>query len=148
MKDHLFLECRGVSFPQEYLCIKKKKIKHTQMQKPTKPTNGDTKPPNGEPQLINGEKICNHLWRARTIVMRWNHWARTGWKRDIKTTKNTLISPQVSLLKSFWVLGVLIRVMLCFGVKRCFCNGWAWGGLRRLTETYHRWVKWYFSNHG
>ena len=67
--------------------------------------------------------------------------------QTLQTTKNTLISPQVSLSKSFWVLGVLIRVMLCFGVKKCFCNGWAWGGLRRLTETYHKLIKWDFSNH-
>ena len=68
--------------------------------------------------------------------------------QTLQTTKNTLISPQVSLSKSYWVFGVLIYVMLYFGVKRCFCNGWTWGGLRRLTETYHRWVKWYFLNHG
>ena len=42
----------------------------TQMQKPKKPTNGDTKPPSREPQPINGEKICNHLPRARTIMTR------------------------------------------------------------------------------
>ena len=68
--------------------------------------------------------------------------------QTLQTTKNTLISPQVSLSKSFWVSDVLIRVMLCFGIKMCFCNSWAWGGLRRLTKTYHRWVKWHFSNHG
>ena len=32
--------------------ISAKKIKQNQMQKPTKPTNGDTKPPNGNPQPI------------------------------------------------------------------------------------------------
>ena len=48
----------------------KKKKKQIQMQKPTKPTNGDTKPPNGEPRPINGEKICNYLLRARTTVTR------------------------------------------------------------------------------
>ena len=68
--------------------------------------------------------------------------------QTLQTTKNKLIAPQVSLSKSVWVLGVLIRVMFCFGVKRCFCNGRDRGGLRRVTETHLRWVKWYFSNHG
>ena len=67
--------------------------------------------------------------------------------RTLQTTKNKLISPQVSLSKSFWVLGVLIRIMFCFGIKRCFCNDRDRGGLRRVTETYLKWVKWYFSNH-
>ena len=62
----------------------------------------------------------------------------------LQTTKNMLISPQVFFSKSLWVLGVLILVMLCFGLKGVFCNRWAWSGLWRLTETYHRWAKWYF----
>ena len=44
-------------------------------------------------------------------------------------------------LEIFLVSGVLIRVMFSFGVKSCFCNGKDQGGLRRLTETYLRWVK-------
>ena len=60
------------------------------------------------------------------------------WRGRKHKFRNTLISPQVCLSKSFWVFGVLIRVMLYFGVKRCFCNSWAWGGLRRLTKIYHR----------
>ena len=53
----------------------------------------------------------------------------------LQTTTNSLIAPRVSLLKSVWIFGVLIHVMLCFGVKRCFCNRRDRGGLRRVTET-------------
>ena len=61
--------------------------------------------------------------------------------QTLQTKKNKLIAPQVSPSKSVWVLGVLICVIFCFGVKRCFCNGRDRGGLRRVTETYLRWVK-------
>ena len=52
-------------------------------------------------------------------------------------------------LKKFWVLGVLIQVMLCFGVKMCFYNCWTevgyedWqkhitGGLNDIFQTTSR----------
>ena len=57
--------------------------------------------------------------------------------QTLQTTTNSLIAPRVFLLKSVWVLGVLIRVMFCFGVKRCFVTAETevgYGGWRKHTS--------------
>ena len=57
-----------------------KKIKHTQMQKPTKPTNGDTKPPNGEPQPIIKTFVFSPSRHSKSRRTRWSHHRSLSWK--------------------------------------------------------------------
>ena len=57
--------------------------------------------------------------------------------QTLQTTTNSLIVPRVSLSKSVWVLGVLIRVMFCFGVKGVFVTAETevgYGGWRKHTS--------------
>ena len=64
--------------------------------------------------------------------------------QTLQTTTNSLIVPRVSLSKSVWVLGVLIRVMFCFGVKGVFVTaetevgygGWQKHTSGGLSDTY------------
>ena len=80
--------------------------------------------------------------------------------QTLQTTKNKLIAPQVSLLKSFWVLGVLIALCYVLGLKGIFVmaetevgfRDWRKYTLGRLSDTFqttgrqsdfrpnHRWV--------
>ena len=119
----------------------KKKIKQTQMQKPTKPTNGDTKPPNGEPQPIIKTCVFSPSRHSKPWRTHWSH--------------HRSLSRKVSEFLVFWfvlcyVLG--LRGVFVTAVLEVGYGDWRKHTTGRLSDTFqttgrqsdfrpnHRWV--------